>query len=134
MVAYNFKARFIDPIRAGTKDQTIRVNRAGRSRHARENEALALYRGMRTKHCFLIAKARCRLVRPIQLVFGRKPAVIIGARLDPETYAISQEGLDAFATRDGFKDWDDLCAFWRKEHGALDQFEGTLIRWKDLRI
>ena len=39
MVAYSFKKQFGPPILAGTKAQTIRAERAGRSRHVRQEAA-----------------------------------------------------------------------------------------------
>ena len=56
MVAYSFKARFAEPILAGTKLHTVR---APRKRDARPGEELQLYRGMRTRQCALIARKTC---------------------------------------------------------------------------
>lgn len=75
MVAYSFKAQFVEPIRAGLglptepqirpKRQTIR---ADRKRHARPGEELQLYRGMRTRQCFLIGRAACTEVTKIRII------------------------------------------------------------------
>lgn len=76
MVAYSYKARFVEPIRLGLepgpwipgmKRQTIR---ADRKRHARPGEEIQHYRGMRTRQCFLIGRAICEAVRRI----GFRPA------------------------------------------------------------
>lgn len=122
MVAYSFKKRFAEPILAGTKTQTIRKPRA---RHARPGEVVSLYTGMRTKQCKLIARRDCLDVSPIVLDFyhGRVESHATG------TAWTTPDALDAFARRDGFADWDALCEFWREEHGALERFEGVLIRW-----
>jgi uncharacterized protein YqfB (UPF0267 family) len=66
MVAYSFKARFVEPILAGTKTQTIR---ADRKRHARPGEDLQLYTAMRTKQCKLIRVARCTQIVSVMLSF-----------------------------------------------------------------
>lgn len=124
MVAYSFRPRFVAPILAGTKTQTIR---APRKRHARPGETLQLYTGMRTKRCELIREAKCVSAQNILLwlfedgehdgfaVAGHPPAC-------PD--------LDVFARADGFADWADLKAFWRAEHPGVYEFHGVLIRWE----
>lgn len=127
-VAYSFKAHFEAPIRAGTKAQTIRADRA---RHARAGEELQLYTGMRTKHCRLIGRATCMSVSPVQLDFGRE-VIIAGAR--PMIHDFVK--LDEFARMDGFPDFLAMREFWRKEHGmllSLRPWSGILIEWKDFR-
>ncbi len=110
MVAYSFKRRFVEPILAGTKRQTIR---AERKRHARPGEELQLYTGMRTKHCKLIARVMCVGIRPITLV-------------------LAEDLPDTFAQRDGFASWDAMKEFWRKEHPGVEEFHGVLIMWGSL--
>lgn len=121
MVAYSFKKQFAEPILAGTKRQTIR---AARRRHARVGEALQLYTGMRTKQCRLIARAECTHVHPITLDFDNAEVRV------PWAIFSGPVALDVFAASDGFDSWDDLCAFWKREHGSLDKFEGVLIAWR----
>jgi len=126
MVAYSFQRRFVAPILAGTKCQTIR---ADRRRHARPGEALQLYTGMRTKHCRLIARASCIEIVPVTLLFSDDPddeGVMLPGFGHPG-------GLDGFARDDGFVDWSDLRAFWREQHPAIDAFTGVLIRWQPLK-
>jgi hypothetical protein len=130
MVAYSFKRRFAPPILMGAKAQTIRVNRAGRSRHARAGEQLQLYIGMRTRHCRRLGAPACTAVVPVRLVFGPKgPAELFqvdGLPLPPAR-------MDVFAREDGFESVQDMAAFWWEEHpgdGALLTFEGVLIRWQ----
>ncbi len=121
MVAYSFKARFVQPILDGTKTQTIR---AARKRHARPGEALQLYTAMRTKQCKLIRRAKCIDVADVRLLLGTAAGVVIGygARA-------THPNPDDFARLDGFKDWADMVAFWNAEHPGADCFEGVLIRW-----
>ena len=155
MVAYSFKRRFVDPIRAGLripsaldnqpvivegnkfrfnsmscfpKRQTIR---ADRKRHARPGEELQLYCGMRTKGCFLIGRARCRDVLRIIITFSDGSRSCIAT----DKGAYQGAGLDEFARRDGFNNWADMIEFWHREH--RDDFEagtfiGILIRWEPL--
>lgn len=135
MVAYSFKRRFVDPIKAGLghapsryyltmpKRQTIR---ADRKRHARPGEELQLYCGMRTKGCFLIGRARCIDVQSIRL--RRLDRLVkIGDR--PQLRRLFE--LDAFARADGFADWHDLTEFWRDEH-AGQNFVGVIIFWEPI--
>lgn len=141
MVAYSFKRRFVAPIQVGLgqiehipgteytpKRQTIRA--IGKRRHARPGETLQLYSGMRTKQCFSIGVARCTSARGIKIfVEGGQ------IRIDGESDIINPASLDHFARGDGFKDWVDMQAFWRAEHGGiarLGPFVGVLIMWEPL--
>ncbi|WP_375454807.1 hypothetical protein [uncultured Methylobacterium sp.] len=129
MVAYSFKARFAAPILAGTKAQTIRAERAGRSRHARPGEQLQLFTGMRTKACRLLATPPCIAVMPILMVFSWPAAcdlvVVDGIQLAPSSMA-------RFARADGFETAADMAAFWAAEHPGIENFQGALIRWQPL--
>ena len=129
MVAYSFKARFAAPILAGTKAQTIRAERAGRSRHARPGEQLHLFTGMRTKACRRLATPTCIAVTPIRMVFsGPKACELIaidGIHLVPSSMA-------RFARADGFETIADMAAFWAAEHPGIEEFRGVLIRWQPL--
>jgi hypothetical protein len=126
MVAYSFKARFVEPIQSGLKAQTIR---AERKRHARPGEALQLYTAMRTKQCTLVGTATCARIDPIRLDFdcGRIefPATGLALTMLPE--------LDAFARIDGFDDWRGMMAFWAREHPG-DQFSGVIIHWTNFEV
>jgi len=131
MVAYSFKARFAEPILAGSKGGTIRAARKVAARrlppdrpggHARPGEMLQLYAGMRTKHCWRIADKRCLDTERIILSFGGS---LIGLASRP-IYRL--EDLDTFARFDGFESWLEMCAFW---HPAAC-FEGWHIRWLPL--
>lgn len=134
MVAYSFKERFVDPIRVGLsrvslsfdclpKRQTIRAHR---KRHARPGEDLQLYRGMRTRQCFLIGRARCVSVHAVTITVGKHtmPTSLDGAH-------IGGGHLHDFAQADGFASAEDMLAFWQAEHG-IGKFEGVLIRWEPL--
>lgn len=112
------------PILAGTKRQTIRAPRKGRSRHARPGEELQLYTAMRTKYCTLIGRAVCAEVVPVRLDFNLNNLTVNG-ELDGQR--------DLFARSDGFADWPEMCAFWAKEHPGITVFDGMLIRWTDFQ-
>jgi hypothetical protein len=123
MVAYSFKARFAEPILDETKGGTIRAARLGRSRHARPDDELQLYQGMRTKHCRLITRKRCIAVDPIVMRFTMPTKIVLGERV-----LWSGPALAAFAVFDGFADFDEMRAFWEERDG----FSGYHIRWLEL--
>lgn len=124
MVAYSFKPRFVDPIRASTKRQTIR---ADRKRHARPGEQLQLYTGMRTKQCKLIARSTCVSVDLVLLNFADCGVVRINGIV-----LFSDAAMQKFSRSDGFTSWADMRAFWHENHPGIEQFEGVIIRWGDL--
>lgn len=127
MVAYSFKQRFVEPILAGSKRQTVR---ADRKRHARPGEELQLYTGLRTKHCRLIARACCAEVWPITILFDDEDAEAEGIILPGFGFP---GGLEGFAKADGFVSWAELKRFWRENHPGIDEFHGLLIVWGELK-
>lgn len=125
MVAYSFQKRFVAPIRAGTKTQTIRAFSAAGKRHVLPGRLIQLYTGMRTKACErIIADVVCVDVLPIhitmwdayidRITIGNVPRDVVD--------------LDAFARADGFRNLDDMSAFFREMH--RDGFKGALIKWQ----
>jgi hypothetical protein len=132
MVAYSFQPRFVAPILAGTKRQTIR---RPRRRHAREGEEMQLYTGMRTRHCRLICRRTCIGASPITLVFDDNDPDE-GEGVIAPGFGIGEWGyasLDQFAIGDGFANWAELRAFWREHHAdKLDErgmWDGHIIFW-----
>ena len=133
MVAYSFKKRFAEPILAGTKRQTIRAH--GKRRHARPGDDLQLYVAQRTKHCRLVARAKCATVHEVELFFSRHGASEL-FRMDGTP--ISLTAMASFARLDGFNDVDEMAAFWWVEHRRLAvngyiEFQGVMVRWDPLR-
>jgi hypothetical protein len=137
MVAYSFRGRFVDAIRAGIssvslsfdpppKRQTIRA--IGRKRHARPGETLQLYHGQRTRNCFKIGEGRCVSVEEIRLYIHAEWIELRGVLLKGSI------ALDKFAVLDGFADWSDMRAFWLEEHEGkqLGPFVGLLIKWEGM--
>jgi hypothetical protein len=111
---YNFQARFIEPILSKHKRQTIR---AARKRPDQPGDTMHLYVGLR---------------RPGARLLGRHPCVWSGdivihptgwIRVDDEL--ISPLDCEILARHDGFKDYDEMFAFWA---GRLP-FEGRIIGW-----
>ena len=124
MVAYSFQGRFVAPIQAGVKQQTIRGKRR---RHVKQGETIQLFYGLRTKYCTRIGTATCAGISRITVWLDQ--ARIQAADQEYQNRA----DLDEFARSDGFRDWPDMLAFWREHHPNLEIFDGFLIRWKDLK-
>jgi hypothetical protein len=144
MVAYSFQERFVAPIQAGTKRQTIRA--IGKRRHAVKHDRIQLYTGMRT--------AKCRkIVEPDPICTGTfdiwiavaplyQPDNGVGNLPSPEALAgryvihtikigdhtLAQDELDAFAQTDGFESLQSMADFWASTHGP-GIFRGVLITW-----
>ncbi|MBD1995204.1 hypothetical protein H6G00_00990 [Leptolyngbya sp. FACHB-541] len=124
MVAYNFKARFVDPIETRFKRQTIRPNR---KRNPRPGEALQLYTGMRTRHCRKLwaPDPICTCVTPIKIDRG---SVELGGQ------PLTVEQQTELAIADGFASLEEFQKFF---YGADSMspsytlpFEGVLIEWE----
>jgi len=130
VVAYSFRKRFVEPIRTGSKRQTIR---ADRKRHARPGELMQLYCGMRTRGCFLIDETICDRVQSVRLSFDGNVVAISSLRFgSPMQEITGAKALDLFATQDGFGDWNDMRAFWREEHGDISEWRAVLLTWNPL--
>ncbi len=124
MVAYSFQPRFVEPIRAGTKRQTIRA--IGKRRHARAGEPVQLYTGMRTKACRKILEVD-PIVEDVREIALHITDDLMGLIADGDP--VEDFDADAFAQADGFADWDTMHRWWRLTHG-VGRFEGVLIRWR----
>lgn len=129
LVAYSFKPRFVAPILAGTKRQTIRAERTGRSRHARPGEEVQIYTGMRTARCKLIGKATCREVWEIAIHIP-EGMIKLGPGAGLRILHTRSE-MDLFAQHDGFSGWSAMREFWWETH-KVDEFRGVVISWGDL--
>jgi hypothetical protein len=125
MVAYNFQARFVEPIRLRHKQQTIRRN--GKRRHARTGERLQLYVHQRSKQCekILVDDPICTGAHAIEIEVGPKRIELITVGGFPIA------NMKQFARRDGFKDAADMHAFWLKFHGVGPFTDATLIEWRE---
>lgn len=125
MVQFNFKARFVAPILAGTKVQTIRKPR---KRDARPGDTLQLQSGDRF-HPVRLGLARAVLVDKVSLDFRGDRRVLYG-HLGMDV-AHEAADLDRFAVMDGFTDWSDMRAFWAETHDGVPEFHGVRCFWGD---
>ncbi len=122
MPAFNFKNQFVEPIRAGTKNHTIRADQKDGTPRAKVGDLLHHYCGMRTKGCFRIVPAvTCTRVEPIWITLGVGSFVVIvdGCILD-------QGERERLARADGFPDFKAMMKFW---DGRLP-FKGSIIHWR----
>lgn len=117
MAAFNFKKRWREPVRAGTKRQTVRAPRAD-GRDPEPGQQLQLYYGMRTKQCELLRRARCT---------GRKTVTIDFGHLEIDGRVQNEGQRDIFAIADGFEHFDDLQEFFAETHGL--PFSGFVYYW-----
>lgn len=143
MVAYGFQRRFVEPILAGTKGGTIRAPRRQPRRgqfqfaaarpggHARPDEDIQLYVGMRTSRCRLITRKRCLVTERIRLAFIPERIYFRNRVTGEEEFVVEDDELDVFARFDGFADYTAMADFWRATHGDPN-FDGWHIRWLPL--
>lgn len=124
MPILSFKKRFANLVRRGLKRQTIR---AFRKYPIKKGDRLYLYTALRTKYATKLREATCKDTEIVQIRKSGVRLVHPGAPREFNVKMYPGPLLDRFAQRDGFKDWDDMRAFWH-ENNSLP-FEGTIIYW-----
>ena len=130
MTAYSFKARFVAPIQAGMKRQTIRAK--GKRPHAQPGGLVQLYTGMRTKACRkIVDDVVCDSVVPVRIDLrdGGRSAMHDPVCISVDGVWLIGDAPEAFARADGFDSLDDMIRFWLAEHGDI-LFDGVCIRWR----
>jgi hypothetical protein len=133
MVALSFKGQFAGPIVAGTKRQTVRMQR---KRPPRVGEMLQLYTAMRTKHCRkIVPDVPCTEVfMALIKVDANHPERIASIAFHGDDLLLDHE-IERFAVADGFTASEGCSArramgnFWMRHHGPGD-FIGHVIRWE----
>lgn len=117
MPLLGFKKQFAPLVEAGTKRQTIRAKRFdGKNPH--QGETLYLYTGLRTKECRKLGEPLCKSVEEITI--ESHGINVAGSWLD-------HADVEELARKDGFDSFEQLLAFFEKEHGL--PFDGLLIKW-----
>jgi len=115
MVAFNFSPEFADAVERGDKVQTVR-----KTKRAKPGDMLQLYTGQRTKACRKLREAECLYVDYVHIA---PEGLTVG---DTDKH---HGNADAFARRDGFKDYAAMLAWFKAKYGA-DHFVGYVHRWK----
>jgi hypothetical protein len=125
MIAINFKAKFADLVATGKKTQTIR-----RTNRFKVGDTLQLYTGQRTKDCRQLGEAVVKKVSQI-LIFENHIRTYSPTKGDclKMVASANYETLNKLAKKDGFKDFEEMKAFFVAQYGDLP-FEGYLIQWK----
>lgn len=122
MASFNFKPQFIEPIRERRKVSTIR----GSNRKVSVGERLHLFTGPRFRPEKL-GTAEAVWVSAITMDFESRLIIIPGRQMS------SAREVDAFAADEGFADFDELVAFFRKLYATpaipMRGFTGTLVKW-----
>ena len=122
MGLYNFQARFVPFILSGRKTHTIRAVRAHPDK---PGNTLHLYTGLRTKKARLLMRVPCVKVEEIAItsdaIFSTGTVFI-----EIDGVILSPDEKEQLARRDGFKDFEEMLAFW---NGRLP-FLGHIIHWK----
>lgn len=123
MAILNFNKKFAAKVRNGKKKQTIR---AFRKYPIRSGDKLHLYTGLRSKAASKLREVICYSVSIIQI---SEEGILFNSSLDRPPYytASSINQLNEFARADGFKDWEEMKAWWLNVHGL--PFTGNLIQW-----
>lgn len=133
MVALSFKGQFAGPIVAGTKRQTVRMQR---KRPPRVGEQLQLYTAMRTKHCRkIVPDVPCTEVGLVMITVDENHPELIAAITFDGRDQLKDREIERFAVADGFAASEGCSArramgnFWMRHHGP-GEFIGHLIRWE----
>jgi len=124
MPMLNFQSRFAALVANGAKTQTIRKHRKD-GRDPQPGDVLYLYTGARTKACRKLRVATCSQVTPIE-ISERRVKYWPGGDFEMQFQNIRV--LMDFAKRDGFLDWAEMEAWFRRTHGL--PFRGLLIQWE----
>lgn len=115
MVAFNFSPEFADAVVCGEKCQTVR-----KTARAKKGDMLQLYTGQRTKACRILREAECLYVDYVHIT----PDSLTVGNTDKHP-----GNAEAFARRDGFKDYAAMVAWFRAKYGS-PHFVGYVHRWK----
>jgi len=144
MPVLNFKAQFVEPIRAGTKHHTIR---ADRKVPIKPGDKLYLYCGLRHKGAFRIlpGAVACTRVISIRIHIVRVRDWVEEQAVWIEGQKLANDEAQALAVADGFPDWPAMRRFWLDTHGKSKKeptrgnqksavrrvsFTGQIIHWR----
>ncbi len=117
MPLLNFQPQFVAPIRAGTKQHTIRAHRAV---PIRKGDKLYLYCGARRKGAFRI------LPEPQQCTRVELITISASGHISIEGTKLAASEIQHLARADGFIDEIEMLAFWKSRL----PFEGDIIHWR----
>lgn len=117
MPALNFRPMFVDHIRSGRKNHTIR---ADRKVPIKVGDKLYLYCGMRQKGAFRILPDAVMCTKIEAIVIDGTLGIMVGED------GLSQDECEQLARCDGFSSHAEMMSFW---DGRLP-FKGQIIHWR----
>ncbi|WP_197057467.1 hypothetical protein [Aureimonas altamirensis] len=117
MVAFNFQEGFAELVASGAKRQTIR-----RTARARVGDRVQLFTGQRTAACRKLLDPD-PIVTRVTYCALRRSGITLG---NVEGFPRDQ---DAFAQEDGFRDFDEMMAWFEGQYGQ-GEFIGFLTKWE----
>lgn len=136
MPGIDFRKRFAEMVKSGTKTQTIRKKR---NPPIKEGQHLTLWTGMRTKQCMPLGDATCTDVLPIKIILDKKEIWL----WDEESESLDQEGeivgnfyflnpekANDFVKDDGFNNQDEFFEFFKNVPPDVLHFEMVVIYWE----
>lgn len=138
MGALSFKPQFVDPVIAGLtgggKDAKTNSIRNERKRPLKVGERVALYFAQRSK---LSRKIGESVIKSRQKILITENEITIYDILSDDQLKFKcaykrNRDLNAFARKDGFKDFADMKAFWMREHGKKKSpfpYRGDFYKW-----
>lgn len=131
MGLYDFKPRFVPPIKAGTKKHTIR---SIRKYPDKVGNTIHCYCGLRRKgkKPLLIGRFECVNVENIFIeILGPIPALIRERDIAVSINGVplSESEKEQLARADGFESFRDMTFFWTTPKNRLP-FRGQIIHWK----
>jgi hypothetical protein len=123
MTVFIFLPRFVEPIQAGSKHQTIRA-----TARCKPEDLLSLrhWAGLpyRSKQREIIPPVVCEVVRPLTIRIDRldnRADITIGDE------PLSHDEVCRFVRADGFRHLSDFVEHWHARDAL--HFEGVLIEW-----
>ena len=131
-----FKADFVEPIQAGTKEFTLRKRTTGRQKHPPKiGEQLHMYTGLRTKWCTVISKNhKLQYTQNVRLRLsdnwaGKKglPGLFIEIQVDGRHLSIDE--IPQFTKRDGFASPRAFAEYWLGKKNRAAAFL-VMYGWK----
>ena len=128
MVAISFSVEgFVEKIRSGEKDQTIRPFNARRYEQIKRSKKLQLYWKQRTKECLKIADAE--LVEIFKIRF--KNLLEIWNEKKQEWIQAKTRDIEEIIKRDGFESgWELYSTLYSMYGEKMHDMEFMVIRWK----
>ncbi|HZM24555.1 MAG TPA: ASCH domain-containing protein [Anaerolineales bacterium] len=136
MPGIDFRKRFAEMVKSGSKTQTIRKKRTP---PIKTGDHLTLWTGMRTKQCEPLGDATCTKVLPVKIRLGYKDIWLWDESSEyPDSdgeivgnfYQLNQEQAEDFVKADGFNNQDEFFEFFKNVPPDVLQDLMVVIYWR----